>query len=386
MTSRERVLRALEHKEPDRVPIDFGSLHTSCHRNAYRSLINYLGWQWKEPKIFDMFQYIVVPDEKLRERFGADVRGSFPDLPDNWTLRIDPEENSYVDEWGIKYRMPPGGLYYDIVRSPLEKASLEEIKKYKFPDPYNPGRVKNLKERYKELYQNTDYALIIYCPTGGIFEHSYFLRGIEKLYEEMASNLEVIDCLAAKVAEWQIEFWDNVLSAIGEYVQIVQVGDDLGHQGGLLFSPEIYRKYYKPREKMIISSIRRKTRAKVYFHSCGAIYELIPDLVEIGIDILNPVQISAKGMDSKKLKNEFGEDITFWGGGCDPQKILPYGSPKEVKEEVKRRIDDFAPGEGFVFTSVHNIQVKIAPQNILTMFETALEYGRYSSGFIKKQK
>lgn len=378
MTSRKRVMCAIEHKEADRIPIDFGGLHTSCHMDAYRGVINYLRWEWKEPKIFDTFQQIVVADEKLRERFGADVRGSFPDPPDNWTLKIDPEENSYIDEWGIKYHRPSGGFYYDIARHPLESASLEEIKKYKFPDPYNPGRVKKLKERYKNLYHDTDYALIIYCPTGGVFEHSYFLRGIEKLYEDMASNLEVIDCLAARVAEWQMGFWDNVLSAIGEYVQIVQVGDDLGHQDGLLFSPEIYKKYYKPREKVIISSIKKKTNGKIYFHCCGAIYELIPDLIEIGVDILNPVQIRAKGMDSRKLKKEFGKDITFWGGGCDPQKILPYGSPKDIEQEVRKRIDDFAPGGGFVFASVHNIQANTPPQNIQIMFETALEYGRYS--------
>jgi len=377
MTPRERVTCAIEHKEPDRVPIDFGGLHTSCHMNVYKSLINHLGWEWKEPEIFDMFQYIVVPDEKLREKFGADVRGSFPDPPDNWSPRIDPEENSYLDEWGIKYHMPPGGFYYDIARSPLQSASLEEIKKYKFPDPYNPGRVEKLKEKYKELYQNTDYALIIYCPTGGVFEHSYFLRGIEKLYEDMAFDLQVIDCLAARVAEWQMRFWDNILSAIGEYVQIVQVGDDLGHQDGLLFSPEIYRKYYKARERAIISSIKKKTTAKIYFHCCGAIYDVIRDLIEIGIDILNPVQISAKGMNSKKLKSEFGKDITFWGGGCDPQKILPYGSPKDVEQEVRKRIDDFALGGGYIMAPVHNIQPNVPPENIISMFDTCLKYGSY---------
>lgn len=377
MTSRERILCSLEHKEPDRIPIDFGGLHTSCHKSTYQKLLNFLGLEDRQLKIFDMFQQIVFPDEKMREKFGADVRGTFPDPPDNWTLKVDPEENSYIDEWGIKYHMPPGGFYYDIAKPPLEHMSLDEIKKYKFPDPYNPGRVKDLKEKYRQLYENTDYALIIYCPTGGVFEHSYFLRGIEKLYEDMASNLEIIDYLAGKIAEWQIGFWDNILSAIGDYVHIVQVGDDLGHQGGLLFSPDIYRKYYKPREKMIISSIKKKTNAKIYFHSCGAIYDIIPDLIEIGIDILNPVQISAKGMESKKLKKEFGKDITFWGGGCDPQKILPYGSPNDVKEEVKRRIDDFAPEGGFVFASVHNIQPNIPPENIVAMYETVLEYGKY---------
>jgi len=377
MTPRERVMRAVEHREPDRVPIDFGGLHTSCHMSAYKSLITYLGEEWKEPKIFDMFQQIVVPDERLMEGFGADVRGSFPDPANNWSLKVDPEENSYIDEWGIKYHMPEGGFYYDITKAPLENASLEEIKKYKFPDPYDSGRVKRLKQKYKMLYENTNYALIIYCPTGGVFEHSYFLRGIEKLYEDMTLNLKIIDYLAARISEWQIEFWDNVLTAIGEYIQIVQIGDDLGHQDGLLFSPEIYRRYYKPRERAIISSIKKKTNAKIYFHSCGAIYEVIPDLIEIGVDILNPVQISARGMDSKKLKKEFGKDITFWGGGCDPQKILPYGSPKDVEEEVKKRIDDFAPGGGFVFASVHNIQAKVPPENIVTMYEAALKYGKY---------
>lgn len=310
-------------------------------------------------------------------RFGADVRGFFPDPPDNWKFKIDPEENTYVDEWGIKYGMPEGGLYYDIYQPPLQEATLEEIKKFKFPNPHNPGRVRDLKKKYKELYENTSYALIIYCPTGGVFEHSYFLRGIEQLYLDMSSDLRLIDYLAGRLSEWQIDFWENILEAIGDYVQIVQVGDDLGHQNGLLFSPRIYRKYYKKREEAVISTIKKMTGAKVYFHSCGAIRQVIPDLIEIGIDILNPVQISARDMDSGELKREFGRVITFWGGGCDPQNVLPYGTPNDVREEVKRRINDFASGGGFVFAPVHNIQANVPPENIVTFFDTALEEGKY---------
>lgn len=377
MTSRERVMRALNHRAPDRVPIDFGGLHTSLHSSAYRKLREYLGLGKEEIKIFDPFQQIVLPGEDLRVRFGADVRGFFPDPPDNWKFKIDPEENTYVDEWGIKYGMPEGGLYYDIYQPPLQEATLEEIKKFKFPNPHNPGRVRDLKKKYKELYENTSYALIIYCPTGGVFEHSYFLRGIEQLYLDMSSDLRLIDYLAGRLSEWQIDFWENILEAIGDYVQIVQVGDDLGHQNGLLFSPRIYRKYYKKREEAVISTIKKMTGAKVYFHSCGAIRQVIPDLIEIGIDILNPVQISARDMDSRELKREFGRVITFWGGGCDPQNVLPYGTPNDVREEVKRRINDFASGGGFVFAPVHNIQANVPPENIVTFFDTALEEGKY---------
>jgi uroporphyrinogen decarboxylase len=172
-------------------------------------------------------------------------------------------------------------------------------------------------------------------------------------------------------------FWARYMAEIGDLVQVVQVGDDLGGQDGPLFSPKLYRKVFKPREARVISTIRKATKAKIYFHSCGAIREFIPDLIEIGVQVLNPVQVHAAGMESDRLKKDFGSELTFWGGGANPVAVMSQGSPEDVRREVKRRIDDFAPGGGFVFASIHNIQSDVPPENVIAFFDAALEYGKY---------
>jgi uroporphyrinogen decarboxylase len=194
---------------------------------------------------------------------------------------------------------------------------------------------------------------------------------------DMATNLDYVEALAERHVEWMLEFWDHVLTAVGPYVQVVQLGDDLGGQDGPLFSPDIYRKIYKPRHRRLVDLVHSKTDAKVYFHSCGSIYDILPDIIESGLQIINPLQVSAKNMDSAKIKKEFGKDLSFWGGGANPQTVMMLGTPEEVREEVRRRIHDLAPGGGYVFGPVHNIQPNVPPENVVAFFEAAHEFGGY---------
>jgi uroporphyrinogen decarboxylase len=192
----------------------------------------------------------------------------------------------------------------------------------------------------------------------------------------LATNQPLMEALAERILEWQVAYWDMVLGQVGDYVDIVTLSEDLGAQNGLLMAPTTFRRIYKPRLRRLIEAIKKKSRTRVYLHSCGSIYRLIPDLIEIGVDILNPVQVNAADMDSARLKREFGKDLTFWGGGCDPV-VLQTGTPQEIVEEVKRRIHDLAAGGGFVFGSVHNIQANVPPENIVAMFDAAWEFGGY---------
>ena len=375
MNSRERVFNAISHKEGP-LAIDFGSLHSSLHVDAYKSVIKYFGWKEHNPKIQDWFQMIVFPCADLLERFGADCIPIYTNPGKNWKFEIIKKNNSeyFTNEWGILLKKPKGGYFFDLCSNPLQKAdSLEKIKEYQFPDPEDPSRIQGLKEKVKNLRENTEKAIILFCPTAGVFEHSYFLRGLTELLMDLVINPDIVDYLAAKISEWQQSYFSYVLKEIGSYVDIVQIGDDLGTTNGLIFSLDMYKKYYKKRHKAVIDAIRKTSKAVIYFHSCGAIREIIPELIDIGIDILNPIQVRAKGMDSKDLKEDFGRYITFWGGGCDPN-ILTSGSNDDVREEVKTRIKHLSPGGGFVFAPIHNIQTNIPAENIVTMFETALKY------------
>ena len=377
MNSRERVVTALNHQEPDRIPIDFGSLHTSIHRDGHKRLLEYLGLPVYEAPIQDPFQQIVFADEALRKKFGSDVIGIYgnPSMP--WT-QIDKENDIWIDEWGTKYRKPKGGFWYDFAGHYLNADStIADLEAFKFPDPRDPIRIAGLRETAKKLNETTDKAIMIHAATGGLYEHSYWIYGMENLYTAMAANVKFVEALAEKILNWMIDYWDSVLTEIGEYVQVVQVGDDLGGQGGPLFSPRLYRQVYKPRHRRLTDAIRKKTDAKIYFHTCGSVYAILPDIIESGMDIINPAQVSAKDMDSAKIKGEFGKDLTFWGGGCDATVVMTQGTPEEVRAEARRRIHDFAPGGGFVFGSIHNMQPNVPPQNVVAMFQAAHDFGTY---------
>ena len=277
----------------------------------------------------------------------------------------------------IVCKMPPDGYYFDSVYHPLSAVScISDLKKYNFYTPMNEENLNLFEENAKNLYKTTDYALML-NNTGSIYESAQGLRGWGDFMMDLAIDPKFAGYLLDKLVEANIQRLEQILPRVKGYVQIVEVGDDLGMQNGPQLSPDLYRKVVKPRHKKFYQYIKEHSNAYLFLHTCGSVYEFIPDFIEMGIDILHPVQVNAKEMDSKRLKREFGKDIVFWGGGCDTQKVLPFGSPEEVRQEVKRRIGDFAPGGGFVFTQVHNIQPGVPSENIEAMFKAVKEFGKY---------
>ncbi|HEX7567138.1 MAG TPA: uroporphyrinogen decarboxylase family protein [Anaerolineaceae bacterium] len=384
MNPRERVMLALNHQEPDRIPIDLGAtIVSSIVKSTYIPLKQTLGLEVEDIKMLDYVQQLPYVDEALLKRFDVDFR--MVQLPAATAPGLNIfEEGSYyafIDRWGSKLHMPKeGGLYYDWVDFPIKEPTLEALNTYHWPRPDPPELIDRLAEQARSLYENSDYALVGSAVIGGgIFEQPARTMGLENFMMALISEPQFADRLMDQVTDIYIESCKNYLDKVGQYLNVFTFWDDLAGQDGWLIRPEIYRKMIKPKQRRLVEAIKKKTGAKLFYHSCGATRGLIPDLIELGFDILNPVQVSARGMDSRKLKQDFGRDIVFWGGGVDTQHVLPFGSPQEVADEVKRRIDDLAPGGGFVFAAVHNIQAYVPPENIVTMFDTALQYGRYQS-------
>jgi len=373
MNSRERVLTALRHKEPDRIPIDLGGLPSGIEVEAYDNLKKLIGFQ-SETKTF-VRDHVEI-DEPILERFGVDTRYIRIKSPRGYKRTLD-KNNSYVDLWGTRWAKPPSSLYWDMVDYPIKEPTMEALQNYSWPDPDDPGFVEGLRERAKKLYETTGYALVVDLTGFGVFEQGWALRGMENFFMDFAANPTFAGALMQGVADYKISLWGHILDAVGDYVQVVMEADDLGTQQGPMVSPEAYRRLIKPAQKRVWQFIKGRTHAFLFLHSCGSVREFIPDFIEMGLDILNPVQVAAKDMDPIELKREFGKDLTFWGGGCDTQHVLSFGAPDDVEKEVKRRVSELAPGGGFVFNPVHNIQPHVPPENILRMFETALQYGTY---------
>ncbi len=382
MKPRERVWLALNHREPDRVPIDLGgTICSSIHREAYVALKQYLGMPVEPLRLVDYVQQLPYLDEALLERFGVDFRmvqlpaATAPDVE----IFQEGEYEAFYDRWGSKLRKPKkGGLYFDWVEFPIREASLEALETYRWPPLDPPEQLAELRRQAEYLYHHTDYALVGSAIIGGgIFEQPARMMGLENFFVALVAEPRFADRLMEEITDLYIESCNRYLDQVGEFLHVFTYWDDLCGQDGWLISPELYRKMIKPKQRRLLEAIRKKTQAKVYYHSCGAVYDLIPDLIDLGFDILNPVQVSARGMDTRRLKQEYGTDIVFWGGGVDTQRILPFGTPQQVRDEVRRRIEDLAPGGGFVFAAVHNVQAGVPPENIVAAFEAALEYGKY---------
>jgi uroporphyrinogen decarboxylase len=337
----------------------------------------HLGLTGPEPPIRSYHTYLVEPDPQLLQRFERVSVLFFPRAPSDYVFKIDPATNSYVDEWGTTYHMPPNGYYYDMTAVPLGAAETEaDLQRYRWPNPTDPARIAGLPEKIKAAYRASEKIVIMCGAMPGLWEHSWYMFGLEQAFVNLAGNVPLMEAFTQRVLEWQVAYWDLVLSRVGESIDVVQLNEDLGSQHGPMMAPATFRKIYKPRLRQLIGEIKRRTTARVYLHSCGSIYRLIPDLIEIGVDILNPVQVNAAEMDSARLKREFGKDLTFWGGGCDPV-VMGTGTVQQVVEDVRRRIHDLAPGGGFIFGSVHNIQANVPPENIVAMFDAAREFGGY---------
>jgi corrinoid protein of di/trimethylamine methyltransferase len=258
--------------------------------------------------------------------------------------------------------------------------SIDDIKNYPWPNPVDPARFAGLADRARNVAEVQGEPVILGGLAAGYVELTAWTRGFAKFYPDLVTNLDWMTYLMDTLIDLKLAYWEVALPLVGDYADVVQEADDLAGQFGLLISPDIYRRVIKPRHKKIMDFIKARSKAKIFFHCCGALREIIPDLIEIGVDIINPVQVSAAGMESSALKRDFGKDITFWGGLVDTQHVFTNATPAEVRQEVRRRIDDFGPGGGFVAAAVHNIQANVPPENIMAMWETLQEYGSYGSG------
>lgn len=390
-TSYERVKMALEHREPDRIPFDLGGTAVSgINRRAYINLRRYLGLPEKEVKIFDLMTQIATVDDDLVEKLGIDVKAVKPDPPFVKGLATDVvrdgEYDTVHDEWGVKWKMPvEGGHYFDMYEASLRHAStVDDLEQFLWPDFLDDTRYARLKQQADTCVRTQHKAYVLERDYGGIWETALWTCGFEKFFADMAANKPFVHAVLEKITELKMQYWDKALEAIGDNVLIVSEADDLATQQSLFCSPRMYKQMVHPYHKRLFEFIKKKAEAqsnsKVYlfYHTCGAVKPLIPLLIEEGVDILNPVQVNAKDMDTHVLKREFGNDLTFWGGGVDTQHILPFGTPEQVRDEVKRRIADLAPGGGFIFNPVHNVQSDVPPENFMAMWETLQEYGNYS--------
>jgi len=387
MNSRERVLTALNHKEPDRVPFDLGgTVLTGISVKAYRALRDYLGLPRIEPTLVDVVQQLAQVDDDVMDRLWVDVKNVSPRSSASYQIEIKEMESGdctyFYDEYGIGWRKPKvGGIYYDMFDHPLGgDIDASDVDRYILPDPTDPARFTGIREAAERVLKEEQRALIVGNISAGIFELYLWTRGFQDGYADFIGNPKLSQKILHRYLDMQLAYWEKMFDTLGDMIDVVQMADDFAGQNDMLISPSSYRKYLKPLHKVVFDFIHSRSRAKIFLHSCGSIRKVIPDLIEIGLDIINPVQVSAAGMDSAELKREYGKDLTFWGGGVDTQRAFDQNhTPEEVRQDVIRRVSDLMPGGGFVFAAVHNIQSNVPPENIMAMWETLQEFGVYTS-------
>jgi uroporphyrinogen decarboxylase len=376
MTSRERVRLALNHEQPDRVPLDFGGIVTSFTYGAYRRLVEHLRIPNPQAKIGG-FKVMVDTDEEILRLLEADFRNIyFSPAGDKWKTTVLPD-GTMIDYWGIQYC--DVGDYYEMKKFPLKNATLQDLERFPWPDFSDKDAYRGLRERAEYLHNHTPFALVGTAAVN-ILERAQWLRGIEEFLVDLAINQEFAVALMDKMMELLKQFLDHYLAEIGDYIDVMCLGDDLASQNQLMMSPELYRKLIKPRHAEAYSYIKKKTKAKIFHHTCGAVAPLIGDFIEIGLDILNPIQPRARGMEKEKLKSQFGTNLCFWGG-IDIQHTLPRGTPQEIREEVREAIRVLGQDGGYVLGPAHNVQSDVAPENLLLMVSTAVEGSRHRGTF-----
>jgi uroporphyrinogen decarboxylase len=414
LTSRERVRIALSHKEADRVPIDFGAMRsTGISAIAYNNLRKKLGIKDGLARMYDFQQQLAYPEKEVRDLFHVDVidagqafliedkywrkwklnDGSLCLIPKYLDVEIDDKETVYLKNINgvVVGKKPKTSLYVDQVYWPFFElpAIPEEIDASKFadvlwavPSPpwyldiFDDKQYKIFIESIKKLHDESEYAIMLAVGCN-LFEMGTWLRRFDNFLSDIILDKPGVGRLLDKLVEGYMRNLERVLNGVKDYVDILQFGDDLGTQQGPFVPPKIFKEVFVPRYKEMWNYVHNISSCKIFLHSCGSIYELIPYLIEAGLDVLNPVQTTTTNMEEEKLKREFGKDITFWGGGVNTRDVLPVKSPSEVKEDVKRRIEIFGKGGGYIFNSIHNVMADVPPENVIAMFEAAYEYGKY---------
>jgi uroporphyrinogen decarboxylase len=387
MTSRERVLAALDHRVPDRVPLDLGGNQTGIHRNAYASLVERLGLsagKGERIEIMDAVQQLARPSEAVLERLRIDTRYVAAGPASDWkggmvdAVRGGRIWHDLTDEFGVRWSMPDDQmLYMDLTHHPLATATIRDLEDYPWPKGDDPGRFAGLRERAQRLRKESPYA-VVSGISGVVYETCWYMRGLEQWYCDLLLDPAFCAALLDRTLRFWMDWFRVFLDEVADLVDVIMIGDDLAGQDGPLFNPELYRSLVKPRHRRLVQYIRSRTKAKIWYHTCGSCAPYIPDLMDNGIDILNPVQTSARNMDPRSLKRSFGDRLVFWGGGCDSQHVLPNGRPEEVSADVRANLAAFMPGGGYIFNNIHNIQGEVPADNVLAMYDTAWEYGFYS--------
>jgi uroporphyrinogen decarboxylase len=376
MTHRERVLTALRHAEPDRVPLDLGSTGaTTITVKAHERLRAHLGLPLETPPVsWSVRSSTVVPDEAILLRFDVDARpvrlGTPLGRPDRKL-----SDDTFLDEWGVTWTRH-GGSHFINSDGPfccLADPTLQDLEAYDWPDPLDSGRFQGLRERARKLHEETDYAVVLNLSNGPVHQCQY-LRGYGEWLEDLLLRPVFAEALVDRVVDILIQIANRALEEAGAYIDLVTFGDDIATQNATLFRPDLYRKMIKPRHRALADAIHHHGKP-LLFHSCGSVYALVRDLIDVGVDVLNPVQVSAADMTTDRLKREYGSDLAFWGA-IDTHRVLPRGTPAEVSDEVKRRLDDLRGNGGYVLCAVHNIQPEVPPENVVAMYEAGLEYGR----------
>lgn len=371
-TPRDRVLAAINHEEPDRVPIDFGGTHaSSIVIEAYDRLKDYLGLE-HETNVMSKLKRLANPDESVLKLFGVDTRsimaGPYEGRHIGWV-----DETTFINEFGVTFKCSSGTddkhfLYKD---GPFfgGKLTIDRIDAFDWPDPDDLGLIRGVRGRVEAIKAAGDYCIVVALP-GQVIHSGYSMRGMEDFLKDFYRNPEGVCYLMDKLADYLVRASENVIKAAGpENIDVIYFGEDLGTQDGCMFDPDnIYAKYIKPRHERVIQSAKALTGGKSLFHCCGSAYRFIDHLIDIGVDVLNPVQVTAKDMEPERLKGEFGDRIAFWGG-INTQRVLPYGSAEEVRAEANRCIEIFGKQGGYILNSVHNIQHEVPPENIVAMFE-----------------
>ena len=401
ITSRDRIIAALNHEWSDRVPIDFGgSRVTGIAAIAYKRLIERLGIR-EEVYVYDLKQQLADPSLEMIEHMGGDVvqlhrlapttgmpfllvdrwkpgsliNGSRCFVPEAYESRqLADGVIEIVHEGDVIARRTESALFFDVCHAPLANAATpEDIDRFVFPNPWTDREEEYIRARIKGLYDGTDKAIFAGLPmmNCSFLEISLTLFGYQRFMELLLMERELVERWLNRMLENDMHILERFLAIAGPYIQLIQLNDDFGAQDRMQISPKIYREVFKPRQKKWIDFVKARTDARIFIHSDGAIAPIIPDFIEIGIDVLNPLQTSAKGMEPGRIKDLYGDRLSFWGGGVETQTTLPFGTIDEIKREVRERISLLGRDGGYVFATIHNIQPDIPPEKILAVYDAA---------------
>ncbi len=366
MTSRERVNAVLNHQTPDRTPADMMGTAGCLEDNAYYALRDHLGLSG-DGRRFRKFSNVTFYDDRILEKLKVDIRRVWMRPPVNYVPKVI-DETTEVDEWGIIVKRVHNAAW--AMNEPLADASVSDLETYPWPDPFDPGRVDGLREEAQDIYENTSYAICARQPTQDIFEMAQRLRGTERFMMDLVLDKKFANALVQKIKEVRIAFYEAYLNAIGSFVQMVETADDYGAQNNPLISPKIFNEIFLPARKDLNTFIKKKApSAKVFMHSDGAIFRLIPAFIESGVDVLNPVEPDATGNDPLRLKQEFGSEIVFHGH-LDNKGAM-RGSLQDVQHELARIKSTIAVDGGYIFAPTNHFQLDVPPENIVEAYRLA---------------